>query len=185
MKTATYQVDEKYILDRVFTCLVEHGLGNITIRELCRRTGIAQGSLYYWFPDKEAIICEATEHGLKKITDEIFEYVFSTIDDLERFFSECLERIASYQNELRFIYQMAASPVYGEKMRSEGKYFKSMYDKYAERLAEYLECDAEMLKPIVYLFISTICDFAIWNDNDTAQREIDYIRSVLPRIIRA
>lgn len=142
-----------------------------------------QGSLYYWFTDKTAIICEATEYGLKKVTDEIFEYVFASIGDLPNFFAVCLKKIGKHRKALRFIYQMAASPIYGEKIRSDGKYFKFMYDKYAERLAEIMECDVERLKPLVYLFISAVCDYAIWEDEENAQTEIDYICSILPQAI--
>lgn len=183
MKTATYQIDEREILDKIFTYMVKSGLGNISIRELCRGTGLAQGSIYYWFSDKTTIICEATEFGLHKVTDEIFSYVFDNLTDLHGFFTHCLEKIGKYQSELRFIYQMAASPVYGEKIRNDGKYFKNMYDKYAERLAEIMHCDVNRMKPIVYLFISAMCDYAIWGDMDNAQTEIDFIYSILPQVI--
>lgn len=132
MKAATYQsADPTEILDTVFTYLVKRGLESASIREICKGTGIVQGSLYYWFKDKTSIICEATEYGLKKVTDNIFEYVFASIDDLPDFFDHCLDHIAKYKNELRFIYQMVSSPKYGDKIRQDGKYFKSMYDKYA------------------------------------------------------
>lgn len=184
MKAATYKTTDKNdILEKIFLFLVDRGLENISIRELCRGTGIAQGSLYYWFSDKESIVCEATEYGLKKVTDEIFKYVFESIGDLPRFFDECLGRISKYRVHLRFIYQMASSPVYGRKIRADGKYFKSMYDSYAVRLAEIMGCDVEKLKPLVYLFISAVCDYAIWADDANAQTEIDFIEQILPQVI--
>lgn len=185
MKEAKYQtIDKDEVLEKVFSFLVKSGLENVSIRELCRGTGIVQGSLYYWFTDKTTIICEAAEWGLKKVTDEIFDYVFSAVSDLPNFFSSCIERISKYKNELRFIYQMAASPVYGEYIRSGGKYFKGMYDRYAERLSLMLDCELERLKPLVYLFISSICDYAIWSDDENTQIEIDFIYSVLLQIMK-
>ena len=41
LRTATYQVDEAEILDKTFRFLVDHGLENVTIRELCKGTGYA------------------------------------------------------------------------------------------------------------------------------------------------
>lgn len=181
MKNAVYNVDLEKILSKTFSFLVECGLESVTIRDLCRGTGLVQGSLYYWFGDKNAIICESAEYGLQKVTDEIFKYVFDSINDLPRFFSECLDHFAKYKKELRFVYQMAASPIYGKKIRKDGKYFKQMYNEYAQRLAEILNCDVEEIRPIVYLFISAICDFAIWEDKENAQTELDYIYSVLPK----
>lgn len=184
MKAATYQTaDENEILDTVFSFLVKQGLEGASIREICKGTGIVQGSLYYWFDDKTKIICEATEYGLKKVTDKIFEYVFSSIDNLPDFFENCLEHIGVYKNELRFIYQMVASPKYGEQIRKDGKYFKSMYDKYAVKLSEHLNYDLEKVKPIVYLLVSAILDYAVWDDKENAQTEIDFIYSILPKVL--
>ena len=81
-RVATYQMNEEEILERTFSFLVKHGLENITIRELCRGTGLAQGTLYYWFEDKTNIICESTEYGLRRVTDDIFRYVFVAMGDL-------------------------------------------------------------------------------------------------------
>lgn len=184
MKTATYKTtDETKILDTVFSFLATQGLEQVSIREICKGTGIVQGSLYYWFDDKMSVICEATEYGLRKVTDEIFGYVFSSIDNLPEFFDNCLDHIGKYKNELRFIYQMVASPQYGEKIRKDGKYFKSMYDKYAVKLAQRLNYDLDKVKPIVYLLISAILDYAVWNDRENAQVEIDFIHSILPKVL--
>ena len=72
MNISSYEtVTESELLGKVFPFLVERGLENITIRELCKGTGLVQGSLYYWFGDKTTIVCEATEYGLKKVTDEM------------------------------------------------------------------------------------------------------------------
>lgn len=184
MKTAVYQTINEYeVLDKVFSFLVKQGLEGASIREICRGTGIAQGSLYYWFSDKMTIICEATEHGLKKVTDEIFDYVLSSIDDLPHFFETCLDNVSIHKEELRFIYQMVASPLYGKKIRDDGKYFKSMYDKYAVKLAEQLNYDLSKVKPIVYLLVSAILDYAVWDDKANAQMEIDFIASIMPQVM--
>lgn len=184
MKAATYQVgDPKETLDKVFTFLVQQGLEKASIREICKGTGIVQGSLYYWFSDKNSIISEATEYGLHKVTDEIFKFVFASIDDMPKFFETCLDNIGQYTKELRFIYQMIASPQYGERIRKDGKYFKAMYDEYAVKLAEHLNYDIEKVKPIVYLLVSAILDYAIWNDKENAQTELDFIYSILPKIM--
>lgn len=74
--------DKSAFLERIFPFLVQRGLENVSIRELCKGTGIVQGSLYYWFGDKTNIVCEATEYGLKKVTKEIFEYVLGKTQEV-------------------------------------------------------------------------------------------------------
>ena len=186
MNTAAYQTTDKNELsERVFPYLVKRGLENISIRELCKGTGIVQGTLYYWFNDKTSIVCEATEWGLKKVTNEIFEYVFASLCDLRSFFSNCLDEISKYKKELRFIYQLAASPVYGEKMRADGKELNFIYDKYTRKLSARLNCDEQILKPLVYLFISAVLDYVIWDEKEKSQIQLEFIYSALPEIMRA
>lgn len=185
MNTAAYQTTDKSELSaRIFPYLVERGLENITIREVCRGTGIVQGTLYYWFKDKTGIVCEAAQYGLKTVTDEIFEYVFASLNDLKGFFANCLDEISKYKKELRFIYQLAASPVYGEKIRRTGKDFNFIYDKYTHRLSLLLDCDEQTLKPLVYLFISAVLDYVIWDEKEKSQLELNFIYSALPEIMK-
>ena len=185
MNTAAYQTTDKSELSaRIFPYLVERGLENITIREVCRGTGIVQGTLYYWFKDKTVIVCEAAQYGLKTVTDEIFEYVFASLNDLKGFFANCLDEISKYKKELRFIYQLAASPVYGEKIRKTGKDFNFIYDKYTHRLSLLLDCDEQTLKPLVYLFISAVLDYVIWDEKEKSQLELNFIYSALPEIMK-
>lgn len=185
MNTAAYQTTDKSELSaRIFPYLVERGLENITIREVCRGTGIVQGTLYYWFKDKTGIVCEAAQYGLKTVTDEIFEYVFASLNDLKGFFANCLDEISKYKKELRFIYQLAASPVYGEKIRKTGKDFNFIYDKYTHRLSLLLDCDEQTLKPLAYLFISAVLDYVIWDEKEKSQLELNFIYSALPEIMK-
>ena len=184
MKAATYQIDEEGILDSTFGYIVKHGLENITIRELCKGTGIAQGSIYYWFSNKQDLICEAAEYGLRKVVDKIFSYVFSNMNNLRKFFDECLSEINKYKNELRFIYQMAASPVYGGKIRGKGHDLNLIYDKYIEMLALRLQCSTQELKPLVYLFISAVLDYVIWEDTKNTQMQLECIYFILTKNIK-
>ena len=71
MNTAAYQTTDKSELSaRIFPYLVERGLENITIREVCRGTGIVQGTLYYWFKDKTGIVCEAAQYKLFEFREQ-------------------------------------------------------------------------------------------------------------------
>ena len=175
MRSATYKVNAEEILDKAFSYLVSHGLENITIRELCKGTGIALGSIYYWFGDKNNLICEVSEYGLKKVVDRIFTYAFDSINDIKGFFDGCLDEIGRYKAELRFIYQMASSPAYGTKIREKGNELDFVYEKYASRLAEGLQCTSESLRPLVYLFISAVLDYIIWEDVEKTRLQFDYI----------
>lgn len=175
MRSAIYQVDEEEIMDRIFSFIVKHGLENITIREMCKGTGIALGSIYYWFNGKEELICEVTEYGLQKVVNGIFDYVYKNAYNLEVLFDNCLSEIGKYKDDIRFIYQMTASPGYGNKVRENSRECKYVYDKYTDKLAEIYECDAQELKPLVYLFVSVVLDYIIWDNEEKSKLQLNFI----------
>ena len=49
---------------------------------MCEETGISSGSIYYWFNGKDEAVLNSAEHGLTVVTNELFDYVFSHIDDV-------------------------------------------------------------------------------------------------------
>ena len=122
---------------------------------------------------------------MKNVTNQIFEYAFASINDLCSFFSNCLDEVSKYKNELRFVYQLAASPVYGEKIRATEKEFNLIYDKYTRRLSALLNCKEQNLKPLVYLFISAVLDYVIWDEREKSQQQLDFIYSVMPEVMKA
>ena len=99
--------------------------------------------------------------------------------NLRTLFDECLDEIAKYKDELRFIYQMAASPVYGNELRAKGADLNVIYDKYAHKLASAMRCNERALRPLVYLFVSTVLDYVIWDEREKTQLQLECIYSVL------
>lgn len=74
---------------------------------------------------------------------------------------------------------MAASPVYGRKIRGKGQDLNLIYDKYVEKLALRLRCSTQELKPLVYLFISAVLDYVVWEDTENTQMQLEFIYSIL------
>ena len=62
---------------------------------------------------------------------------------------------------------MAASPVYGEKIREAKKELSHIYYKYVCRLSERINCDEQMLKSVFDLFISAAVNCVIWDEKET------------------
>ncbi len=166
-------------LEASFCYLVKNGLDNVSLRELCKSTGISLGSIYYWFGGKDGLFTAAAEYGLNKVTNSIFHYAFQSMGDLDYFFDSCLEEIAKHSSDLRFIYQVATSPIYGTRMRKRAEILNTVYDSYAEQLSERIHCPIEQIRPMVYIFIAIVLEYVVWGDRETVSMQLDYIRSVL------
>lgn len=105
------------ILRECFDCLAECGLERITDRALREATGLTASSLYYRFNDKDEIVFEATFWGLETITKELFWQAIQSVDSFDNLFRLFLSQLELFKAKLKLIYQVAASPRYGERFR--------------------------------------------------------------------
>ena len=170
---------EKEVLEASFKYLIEHGLENTSMRDLCKGTGISSGSMYYWFDSKDDIVIKSAEYGLAQVVDKIFEYALEEMFDLKNFFDSLIDEINRYKLELRFIYQVATSPVYGETIRSSADSISFIYEKYIIRLSKLVKVPFEDLKPIVFMVIATILDYIVWDDCELTKGQIEYLYGLL------
>ena len=177
-------IQKEEILQKCFDYFVEHGLENISIRKMCEETGMAISSAYYWFGDKDGAILSATEYGLKSVVNATFEYVYKYIDNLECIILTFSEFIMKYKKQLRFIYQVVSSQKYGNDVRPIANRLTVIYDRYTEIVASHFYCNKFELQPYVYLFISAVLDYVIWNDKEKMEIELACIYSAISNIIK-
>lgn len=168
-----------------FRYLVEHGLENTSVRDLCKAIGISTGSLYYWFDNKDDLYINSARYGLEKVASSIFEYSFKELYDLKHFFDNVLDEIIKYKPELHLIYQVATSPVYGMRMRAKADDLNVTYNKLIKHVAKLLGCSPESITPIVFMFISIILDYVVWEDYTTTKMQLDYLYTIMSKEVEA
>ncbi len=166
---------KQQILEGTFDYLVKNGLENASFGNICNYTGLSRGAITYHYSNKTELLCAAAEYGLKMMSDDIFAYFFENISDIDGFFDSCLDSIDYVKKELRFIYQMVASPVYGERLRSSSSRFIYAYNQYAERLAKETGGDIDEIKPIICIFAACVIDYVLWEDAVEVHLQLDYI----------
>ncbi len=170
---------KQQILEGTFDYLIKNGLENASIRNVCKHTGFSKGAITYYYAKKDDMICAAAEYGLRRISDRIFKNFYNDASDIDHFFNSCIDYIDAVKSELRFIYQVASSPVYGEKMHNSNFRFRSAYDDYAKKLAEMSGGSFDKIKPIIFSFAACIVDYAIWQDRCETQIQLDYLCKML------
>ena len=178
VKKAPEKKKEEF-LEMTFNYLAENGFENASIRDLCAGTGISSGSVYYWFDNKETLFIEATEYGTEKVLEEIFALASDNLSDLKGFFDNCMVLMDKYKKQLRFIFQVATNNVYGERFRKNGDSLATVYDRYSKQLALYFKCSEEELKPLIFLFSSTISNYVIWEDIDKTRVRFDFLYKLI------
>ena len=169
------EIQKDVVLKKCFDCLVETGIENATIRDFSRITEMTTSSLQYWFSDKDEIVLDATEFGIRMIVDALFEYAIKHIKNIKEMCSEFPGLARKYSSALKVVFQIAASPTYGSQITKLTIKFSQLYDEYAKKLAEQLDIPYQKVRPLVDLFISSIIDCVLWDEWDKLSREIDCI----------
>jgi len=59
--TPTTEARQRQILDAAAACFVRRGFHQSTMQEICREAGLSPGSVYRYYPGKEAIIAALVE----------------------------------------------------------------------------------------------------------------------------
>lgn len=166
---------EAELLSGTFDYLVENGLENFSMRELCKHTGISVGSIYYWFDNKDELIISAAQYGLSKVSESIFDFVLESIDDLEIFFSVCLDRIKKSATPLKVIFQIFTSPLYGPAFGEHASGLNVVYSRYSQKISEIVKCNEKEMEALVHIFISVITDFVICNNLEATKISLNYL----------
>lgn len=162
-----------------FEYLVKCGLENTSVRDLCRETKISSGSMYYWFSGKDDIYISAAKYGVGYVVEEIFKYIFKTMNDIDLFFDNFIEEVDKYKAELRLVFQITTSPVFGTRMRERAEEFKPVYEDYIGRLAGFLGCGSEKMAPIIYMLISVVVDYVTWEDTPVTKMQLEFLKQNL------
>src|SRR3954452_10944388 len=70
-REATKQANRTAILDAARVVFAELGYGAATVRDIVRRTDLATGTFYNYFPDKEAVFRALLEHVAREARERV------------------------------------------------------------------------------------------------------------------
>ena len=179
MRSQTIKDIEKEFLEPSFQYLVKNGLENTSVRDLCKAMGISYGSIYYWFEGKDDIYTSVVEYGIGKVATKLFNALFEKAHDPELFFNTFLNDIDNYIEELRLVFQFATSIEYGKVLRKKTEEFKDVYQKYIEELSAISGVSPEDMAPIIYMLISILVDYVVWQDRPVSEMQLKFLYKVM------
>ncbi len=173
MKANITREEAEKVLDKGFEYLVKHGIENASLRSIAAGIGYSPSNLYNYFDSKDDCIIEIARHGFMRAANALLDYALKHVAYLRKFFDTFLDEVDKNIDELRTVYQVATSPVYGERMREEAEKLQPLYHKFIKNLSEITCCKEELLLPSVFNFISIILDYAVWHDRPVTEIQLN------------
>ena len=161
------------LTQKTWEYLLQKGLANASIGELCREMKLSQSSLYHWFMNKDDIWITAGKYGLSKVVDALMAYTLSHTDKIKEYFDTLLDEVEKYKYELRIAVQITTSPKYGERMRDKSRDFHFFYENYAHKIMGLFGCSYLEAETFIYSILAYVLDFAVWDDRFKTQMLLD------------
>lgn len=182
MRTGLDDRVREEILSNAFAYLTETGLEQVNVRELGKRLrGGSFSTLYTYFDDKDDCLVEATRYGLQMVSERLFSYAQKHFTELDVLFGGLLDEVDKWKPALRFIYQIAASPVYGVKIRAMDGDAVNAYAKEIQKMAAIAGSSAQAITPVIYNIIAVILGYVIWGNRPLAETQMQGLKIILKR----
>ena len=170
-------------LELCFDTFCEYGLENTSLKMLADACGVTNAALIYYFGSKDNIIIEATAYCMAKVEDDFMANAPISFADIERFLREMPHLTAKlHGSKYRFMYQVYASPKYREHGKEFFRGVNVRYHRYAQLLSGKLGLPVELIQGMTYLFVRACVHFALFEDEDYLELELNAIRISLRAI---
>lgn len=170
-------------LKACFDTFCQHGLENTSMQMLADACGVANGNLVYYFGTKDNIIIEATAYSMAKVEDDFMAKAPTSFADIGRFLREMPYLTAKLHGaKYRFMYQVYSSPRYWEQGKAFFAGVNVRYRQYAELLAPRLGLPVDLIQGMIYLFVRACVHYAMFEDEEYLQLQLDAIRTALGAI---
>lgn len=180
MRTVNEELHRKKkidLMERCFECYAEFGLNNIGIKGLSKVCGVSPANLYGYFNDLDDLIVQSTEYCMSKVEDDFMSLAPKGEDDLERFISEVPYWTAKqHGKKYRLMYQIYTNPKYREYGKKFFEGVDQRYSDYADSLTDILKIPADILRPLIFVFVRACVHYALYEDEFYLQEQLRFLK---------
>lgn len=165
------------LMELCFECYAEHGLNNVGVKGLSIHCGVSAANLYGYFKDLDDLIIQATEHCMSKVEDDFMRLAPKNAADIERFLDEVPHWTAErHGKKYRLMYQVYTNPKYREHGKKFFEGVNKRYSAYAEQLASALRISADLLRPMIFVFVRACVHFALYEDEFYLNEQLRFLK---------
>ena len=174
----TMQDKKEQILDAALTLITERGFHDAPMSKLAKEAGVAAGTIYNYFDNKEDLIYTLYAHLKQKMGAALMEQDQHSQPVKERFFTfwESLYRFfVENPREFRFLEQYANSPFISESVRAENEhYYRPVIDflALAQERGALRPINIDLLVALVHSNITATVRLALSDDFEITEQMV-------------
>ncbi len=172
------------IMEKCYDCYCENGIASTGLKALAKACDMTTGNMYVYFDSIDDLIIQSTAYCMAKVEDEFMALSPKDPADIKRFVEEVPYWTAKkHGKKYRFMYQVYASPKYREQGKEFFRGVNVRYHQYAVLLSGKLGLPADFIQGMTYMFVRACVHYALFEDEDYLQLQLDAIRASLQAVI--
>lgn len=167
-------------MEKCYECFAECGLHGTGIRGLGEYCGCTSNMLYTYFKNLDSLIVESTEYCMSKVEDDFMNVAPKDFSDLKRFLHEVpywTEK--KHGKKYRLMYQVYTNPKYREHGKKFFEGVNKRYAKYAEEVAEKIGLPADIVRPMIFMFVRACVHYALYEDEYYLKEQIGLLEKTI------
>ncbi len=171
-KIVDHEQYRQELLIKSFDLFAEKGYASITMREIAKGLGVSTGTLYHYFPSKEALFLQLIEELTKQ---DILNFLAEAGD--AQTLAERIKTLMNFvaKNEDYFFKQnVLMLDFYQQQERTEvlnNQTLRRVWDDAIQALASYLEIEDRAIADFIYCFVNGLISARMFESDTISYTE--------------
>ena len=180
-----FQRKKAEIMEACFNCYAENGLTGTGIQALADACGLSKASLYTYFDTLDDLIVQSTAYCMSKVEDDFMRLVPTSPQDIQRFIDEVPYWTAKrHGKKYRLMYQVYTHPKYIAHGKAFFEGVNERYRAYAERLEPKIGIPADVLTPLIFIFVRACVHYAMFEDEYYLKSQMEVLKQSVKMFIQ-
>lgn len=169
------QVKKRQMLECCLELFVKKGLENTSLNDLTAYCNTYKAAFYNYFTSKDDIVIESAKLYMDQLKYKLQNILHKPPKTLCEALKMGFELFKEDKKFFRYIYQVISSPKYGENCRAQLTEIYTQYTDLSFALSEKYNLDPETIRPYYLLYVGTIHDYCLWENEKLVDEKLTYI----------
>lgn len=174
---------KKEVVNICLNFFIENGLYETSTRGLSKALKLQNAGLYYYFANKDDAVIQCAEEAAIRIENALIAPSIRDLADPDNMMKRLESRADEMAPTMRFLVAVSGSKRYKEKMKPVIEGMHKRYDYYTGLIAERLNSTKEEIEPYVYITISAVINYMIFDEISFAVPQIKIVKDKIRKLI--
>lgn len=172
---------KKEVINVCLDHFILNGL-NTSTRSLSKALKLQNAGLYYYFDSKDEAVILCAEEAAIRLENSLIIPALRELNNPDTMMKRLRSRAEEMAPTMRFLVSVCVNDTYREEMKPVLDRLSNRYEHYAEKLAEKIGCHVDEISPYMYMGITAVTNYMIFNEEAYVLPQTEMIKEQLKKL---